>query len=139
AGRPHEVAARLIGGEGGLVDERDAGPAAREYQGGDAARRARPHHNRVETSSDHRASTIATATAPVAQTKNRSARSIGASRSARPNSRCRPSLKVSWTDTLLTRRRSIRAGVLSARWPIERKNAAAAVAAAASDSVQCCA
>ena len=46
-------------------------------------------------------------------------------------------MKVIWTDTALTRRRSVRAGVLSARWPIERKNAAAATATAATDSVQC--
>jgi hypothetical protein len=48
AARADQVATRLVAGEGSLVGERDAGPAAGEHQGGDAAGRARPHHDRVE-------------------------------------------------------------------------------------------
>src|SRR5262249_21372597 len=135
-----QAAARLAPGEGGLVGDRAPRPGAGQHQGGDAAGRARPHHHRVEGLLAHRAaSAIASATAPVAQTKNRSPRSSGASRSARPSCRSRPSLKVIWADTSVTRRRRVRAGVLSARWPSERKHAAAATATAATDSVQCCA
>jgi hypothetical protein len=53
--------------------------------------------------------------------EDRSARSIGASRSARPSCCSLPWVKDTLTDTPLTRRRSVRAGALSARWPSEER------------------
>ena len=67
APRPDQVAAGLVPGEGRLVGQGDPGPAACQYQGGDAARRPGADHHRVVAG--HRASTMASATALVAQTK----------------------------------------------------------------------
>ena len=79
---PHQVAACLVAREGRLVDERDPGTGPGEHQRGDAAGRPGADHHRIEARA-HRASTIASATAPVAQTRNHGARSTGASSTGR--------------------------------------------------------
>ena len=53
AARADQVAACLVAGEGSLVGERDAGPGAGQDQGGDAAGRARPHHDHIEPLLSH--------------------------------------------------------------------------------------
>ena len=69
APRPDQVAAGLVPGEGRLVGQGDPGAAAGEHQGGDAARGPGADHHGVVPGPAHRASTMATATALVAQTK----------------------------------------------------------------------
>ncbi len=69
APRPDQVAAGLVPGEGRLVGQGDPGTAAGQHQGGDAARWPGADHHGVVAWPAHRASTMASATALVAQTK----------------------------------------------------------------------
>jgi hypothetical protein len=69
AARADQVAARLVTGEGGLVDECDPGTGPGQHQGGDAASWASADNDRVPMAAVHRASTSATASVGVAQAK----------------------------------------------------------------------
>ena len=55
AARADQVAARLVPGEGRLVDQGDAGAGPGEHQSSDTAARAGPHHDRVPARRVHAA------------------------------------------------------------------------------------
>jgi hypothetical protein len=50
---PDEITTRLVAGKRRLVDQSDAGTAAGEDEGGDAARRTRPDNEDVEALTAH--------------------------------------------------------------------------------------
>ena len=138
--RPDQVAAGLVPREGGLVGQGDPGAAAGQHQRGDAARGPGADHHGVvmgpgSPGQHHGDRDGACRADEVAQRPLDRGQQVGAAEFGR----LVPSVNVSRTATPVTRRRSVRAGVLSARWPSDRKKAATAATPAATDRVQCCA